>query len=370
MSANITALPAAASAVAQIVSNGTSDPGAAAADMVDTQEPGSFDALFRQLLIKQNTTGADANPLLPASTALKSEVAKTENELSALLPFLDALGLTQPDPATTAVSPPAETAVAAAVAVPGLTTPADPAVSIDLALTTLAGPADSVDPTLTTLAGPASIPVANLPAISAAATTPGNRAAAALPSFAPGMRNIAPAAANTPASGLSVERHTEQGAVGGTRVFLATRRCHRHQQGACSISRQHRCSGTANHRACLAADCPDNRNTQPASCSTRWHLRLDRGNRQPGRLDGKPYGKPRRNDTDTAADGSPRGQHFDHRRSGNGKFRFWKPGRQGSAGSSATALARSAGGCRNPARPDAGQRRKRAPVGSAGKKQR
>ena len=93
MSANITALPAYASAVAQIVSNGTSDPGAAAADMVDTQEPGSFDALFRQLLIKQNTTGADANPLLPASTALKSEVAKTENELSALLPFLDALGL-------------------------------------------------------------------------------------------------------------------------------------------------------------------------------------------------------------------------------------------------------------------------------------
>ncbi|MDP1652700.1 MAG: flagellar hook-length control protein FliK [Rhodocyclaceae bacterium] len=169
--------------MAQIVSNEISDPNAAI--MLDASGPGPFDALFRQLLIKQNTTGADANPLLLAATTLKNDATMAESDLAALLPFLDALGLTQTDPTTATVSP--------------------PAVSIDEAASLVE--TSPTEAALTVLAGPASIPVASHPAISAAATMAGNRPAAqstAVPNFTPGKQDIATAATDATDSRASL----------------------------------------------------------------------------------------------------------------------------------------------------------------------
>lgn len=119
-------VPASASAVAHIAAHGASEPPAPAA--------GPFDALFQRLMVQQFAAGADTSPPLPFAPA--SEADTTAAELSALLPFLDAMGLTQTDATPATAASQAETA------------PADAALAI--------------------LAGPASIPVANSPAISAA----------------------------------------------------------------------------------------------------------------------------------------------------------------------------------------------------------
>jgi flagellar hook-length control protein FliK len=167
VSANIAATTAAASAVAQIVSNGTSDPNAAIA--VDASGLGPFDALFRQLLVKQAATDADLSPTIEtAAPALDVTAADTTaDELSALLPFLDAMGLTQTDPATTTTAnPTAESLVEAS----------------------------PTEVAMTVLAGPASVPVATHPAITAAVITSGSRSTAqttALPNFVPGKQDIA-----------------------------------------------------------------------------------------------------------------------------------------------------------------------------------
>jgi len=166
MPANIVSspVPAAASAVAQFVSNGASEPNTPAA------EP--FGALIQRLMVQQTIAATDASlPLLSVATAPGSEADTTAEDLSALLPFLDAMGLTQAD----ATPPPTESLVEAA--------PADASLAI--------------------LAGPASIPVANSPAISAAATTTDKRTMAqsvALPNLAPGQAKIS---ADTTESALS-----------------------------------------------------------------------------------------------------------------------------------------------------------------------
>lgn len=135
MPANIASLPAAVAVVAQIATNESNAPGIAAADAVGNGR-GPFDALFRHLLVKQSALDAAAlgELILPTDAAPENDADASADDLAALLPFLDAMGLTQ----TTAASAPAETLPAA-------------------------------EDALAVLAGPITVPVASLPAAAKAA---------------------------------------------------------------------------------------------------------------------------------------------------------------------------------------------------------
>lgn len=141
------------------------DGGAADMSATDGGGLGPFAALFRNLIDKQMAVEADA--ALPLSlTDTETAADTTAEDLDALLPFLDAMGLTQAAPVAAGNSavPPAETAPediaanALAVATPPAETDAMPAIP--------AGDAAETDAALASLpaaksaAGPASAAVA------------------------------------------------------------------------------------------------------------------------------------------------------------------------------------------------------------------
>lgn len=147
MPANIASTPAAI--VAQLAMNESNAPEGAASGAPGSGR-GSFDALFRHLLVKQAAGGADVGELtLPSDDVVQESDTGSDigvNDLAALLPFLEALGLTQATAGSSAVESLPE--------------------------------ADA----LAVLAGPITPPAANIPAakdaaISAVATAIGNDAA-------------------------------------------------------------------------------------------------------------------------------------------------------------------------------------------------
>lgn len=136
MPATIAPTPAAVSAAANLASSANAGPSGAAEGPSAGQQglPGSFAALVKQLAAKPGDAGKSGFD--PASLILPAEESETQDALAALLPFLEAMGLTQPNGASggetqdAAVFDPAAAAfiadAGAALAVP-ITAPANPA---------------------------------------------------------------------------------------------------------------------------------------------------------------------------------------------------------------------------------------------------
>lgn len=115
MSASIAALPVSTSATAKASLNGRGDP---VADDSASAGNAPFAALIQQLMGKQGSSGAGLDQLLLSADAVAQDPELTEatsDDLDALLPFLEAMGLIQPTPPENALaaSNPAISAVAA-----------------------------------------------------------------------------------------------------------------------------------------------------------------------------------------------------------------------------------------------------------------
>lgn len=95
MSATISTAPNPATPTVQALLTGVSEPGATL-DSSDASDAGQFTALFQQLLSGQLAIDAAAQPgLLPAETVVATASVDPGAALAALLPFIEALGLTQ-----------------------------------------------------------------------------------------------------------------------------------------------------------------------------------------------------------------------------------------------------------------------------------
>ncbi|MDP2109161.1 MAG: flagellar hook-length control protein FliK [Rhodocyclaceae bacterium] len=95
MSATISTASSPAATIVQATLAGTGDLDASLA-LPDAGNRGQFTALFQQLLGKQIAADAALNPgVLPTATAADTDPAKLTDALQALLPFLEAMGLTQ-----------------------------------------------------------------------------------------------------------------------------------------------------------------------------------------------------------------------------------------------------------------------------------
>jgi flagellar hook-length control protein FliK len=206
MSASVNSVPGQAASAAKLLIS-DSDPLAAT---IDANGLGQFAAHFQRLIGKQLAVEIDAGQL-PVSSERPAAAADPADELAALLPFIEALGLTQPSAVLAAGMMPAEPTAT--------TSPA--AAAIDAATTPLAAPVSPLTTAAATTSPtvPVTIATANTtpdaPAISAANASPQGQAhgfAAALPTALPATSEATEAAPNplvstpTPAEALSAGR--------------------------------------------------------------------------------------------------------------------------------------------------------------------
>ncbi|MDO8959923.1 MAG: flagellar hook-length control protein FliK [Rhodocyclaceae bacterium] len=119
MSATISTAPGPAAATLPIIQAtlaGTGETGVGTQASAEAGQTGPFTALFQQLLDKQVAADATLNPgVLPAATATDTDPVELTDALQALLPFLEAMGLTQAasDPAVVADENTVEKSIAA-----------------------------------------------------------------------------------------------------------------------------------------------------------------------------------------------------------------------------------------------------------------
>jgi flagellar hook-length control protein FliK len=197
MSTTISTAPGPAAATLPIIQATLAATGAADDGVLASSEAGpgeQFTALFQQLLGKQIAADAALNPgVLPTATAADTDPAKLADALQALLPFLEAMGLTQAASDPTVVAD-------------------ENIVGSSIATSPLAG-----------LAAALAQSSANNPAISAAREPTrnlGRGLAAGLPNLSAQAAGVADAAAMADAAGASAR--TSAAAAGEFSTQLAT----------------------------------------------------------------------------------------------------------------------------------------------------